>query len=41
MGNDSGHRMQTKLFKFVQCEIGQNFEQPQSGSEAQNVTNKL
>lgn len=41
MGNDSGHHMQTKLFKFVQCEIGQSFEQPQSGPDAQNVTNKL
>jgi hypothetical protein len=41
MGNDSGHRVQTKLFKFVQCEIGQSFEQLQSGSKAQNVTNKL
>ncbi len=27
--------------KFVQCEIGQTFEQLQNGLEAQNVTNKL
>jgi hypothetical protein len=41
MGNDNGHHMQTKLFKFVQCEIGQSFKQPQNGLEALNVTIKL